>query len=330
MLMRIIGLIGKILFVIIVISTLSGIIYYNRDNYYIAYEKLLIRTGIDKPCSQPILYYINQFDEKFGQDRKEFEENLLKASTIWNNAIGKNLFQYSTTNPKTPDNSRKELQINLIYDSRQDVTEKLKVIDSTIDNNTESYTTLKSRLDKSKIDLENKKQKVDNLIENYNIQKNYYEKELANSNADNKISQDEYYLLETKRKELNIQAQEIDRVNKELNSMITEFNSLVQRINLLGKELNKKINTYNDISLTNGPEFQEGEYISDNSGQRINIYQYSDYTKLIRVLAHEFGHAIGIDHVNDKDAIMYAYNNNSKIELKEADILALKKVCIVK
>lgn len=112
--------------------------------------------------------------------------------------------------------------------------------------------------------------------------------------------------------------------------MVAELNSMVSTLNSLTSNINQKIDTFNTISMTNGPEFQEGEYISDESGYRINIYQYSDYTKLIRVLAHEFGHALNIDHTEDKESIMYAYNLDSALKLSTVDIEALRSVCEAK
>ena len=43
--------------------------------------------------------------------------------------------------------------------------------------------------------------------------------------------------------------------------------------------------------------------------------------------AHEFGHALGIDHVEDKQSIMHAYNLESNIKLTTDDINALRAVC---
>lgn len=47
----------------------------------------------------------------------------------------------------------------------------------------------------------------------------------------------------------------------------------------------------------------------------------------MRVLAHELGHALGLDHVDDKEAIMYQLNQGDNLTLSEADIKALKTKC---
>jgi len=40
-----------------------------------------------------------------------------------------------------------------------------------------------------------------------------------------------------------------------------------------------------------GGEFEEGAYQSDQNGEKIDIYHLINQAKLIRVLAHELGHA---------------------------------------
>lgn len=328
--MRIISKIGKILFALLVIATLSFIVYYNRAKYYTAYENVRLAVGLDKPCTKPIIYYIGDFDQRFGQSKIEFENNLAKASSIWNNAIGKTLLEYSATNPSTPDNSKSELRINLIYDDRQEVTNKLKVVNSTIDNSKDSYESLKARFDLLKTKYENQKMNLETLEKSYESQKASYEKDVAYWNNKGGAPQKVFAELETKRIDLNSQVQKINSASQELNSTVTELNSMVNNLNSLTKDINQKIGTFNNISLTNGPEFQEGQYISDENGNRINIYQYNNYTKLIRVLAHEFGHALNIDHVEDEESIMYPYNLDSALKLSPADIQALQNVCELK
>lgn len=300
--MNLLKKIGNTLLLFMIIGSCFAIIYVNRSKLVPAYENLLSYAGISAPCSKPIIYYIDNFDPRFGQSEDQFVDNLNTASKIWSSAYGKELFRYSKEEAnKMSDLSRRKLSVNLIYDQRQQTTEQLKVIGSTIDSNKDSYENQKARYDKLKSEYESKRQILESMIKQYQSDK---------SNRSN--------------------VQVINKATQELNIIVNELNSLGATLNSMNKDINQKIDKWNQISLTNGPEFQEGEYVLDEKGQRINIYEYKDYNKLIRVLAHEFGHALGIDHVDGQNSIMNAYNTESNTNLSQNDINALKVICEAK
>ena len=49
--------------------------------------------------------------------------------------------------------------------------------------------------------------------------------------------------------------------------------------------------------------------------------------KLVRLLAHEMGHAVGIDHVGDPEAVMYKLNMGENLTATATDLAELNKVC---
>ena len=322
--------IGKFIFVLIIVSTLGFILYVNREKYIPVYEDLRTYIGYDEPCSRPIVYFIDNLDPRFGQTKTELENNLRQATMMWNNAIGKELFRYSPKKKKNISNlSKWKLSVNLIYDERQKTTDELKIIDSNISNSKDNYENLKARFDALKITYNNQKDTVQSLINTYESDKASYQKDVNYWNSVGGAPKDQYEQLEKKRLSLNNQVKNINENNTKLNTITADLNSLVVSLNSLNKDINQKIGTFNTVSTSNGLEFQEGEYVSDQDGKRINIYQYNNETKLIRVLAHELGHALGLDHVEDRKAIMNAYNLDHSTNLSTEDLAALNKICEV-
>lgn len=190
---------------------------------------------------------------------------------------------------------KSKLVLNLIYDERQATAEKTRE--------------LTANVDKGKQDAESIKAGFLSLQNRYDRAKSEYE-QLASQYRRRKGS---YETLEAKRLEVNALADEI--------------NSLVKQYNFLVSSLNSTISTINQHA---GREFEEGEYIYDQEGERINIYEFGNRDILVRVLTHELGHALGLDHNDNPDSIMYYLNTSKNMELTEEDVMGLKEICRIK
>jgi predicted Zn-dependent protease len=64
--------------------------------------------------------------------------------------------------------------------------------------------------------------------------------------------------------------------------------------------------------------------------RKINIYQFDDIERLTLVLAHEFGHALGLTHVGNPKSVMYYLTDRQdtrNLKLSEEDIRAFQYRC---
>ena len=116
------------------------------------------------------------------------------------------------------------------------------------------------------------------------------------------------------------------------------FTAEQQSLNVLGRSIESKVALYNasvdalnkvvgEYNQTAGHTFEEGQYVRDSGGQRINIFEFIGSNQLERVLAHEFGHALGLDHNSDPASIMYAKNESGNLVPTASDLAALKAAC---
>ena len=77
-----------------------------------------------------------------------------------------------------------------------------------------------------------------------------------------------------------------------------------------------------------GAAYDKGDY--DRRSGELNIYQYDNTADLRLVLAHEFGHALGMGHVNDDQAIMsdILYQDaGTQPSLSSQDLAEFARVC---
>jgi hypothetical protein len=284
-------------------------------------DSLIRYSSIYAPCEQPISYSLNSFDDKFGVTRQDFLNAIGEAEAIWEKPIGKNLFAYT-------DNGK--LKINFIYDYRQQATNKLRDLGIVVKENKASYNELKAKYETLRAEYEQLKISYETRLTAFAQKQELYDSEVQAWNGKKGGSKAEYDRLSQEGIALQTELAEIKKIETKLNEYIDEINSLSVVLNRLVASLNLSVGKYNEIGASRGEEFTEGDYQDINGQQIINIYEFSGRDKLVRVLAHELGHALGIDHVDDPRAIMYKLNISTDEALTNGDLAELKTLCAIK
>lgn len=281
-------------------------------------QKGLIQKHVP-PCSEPLTYFVGTFDRRFGLSYEDFLSALSEAEALWEKPLGLDLFAYSREGGR--------LTISLIYDYRQSVTEELSQIETVVKSDEATYHNLEAKYESLKVEYSSLKSSYDSLVTLFDEHSAQYEQSVSAWNSGKRTSRSEFEVLQTKRQALEQEASTIKDLEIRLNAKVREINSLVVTLNILVKKLNLNVSDYNTIGASRGDTFTGGVYTSDASGERIDIFEFQNHEKLVRVLAHELGHALGLEHLPDKDAIMYEFNEGSVGKLAQADLDALKTLC---
>lgn len=270
-------------------------------------------------CKKPLTYKISQLDSGFNITKEDLVVALKQSEDIWESEVNKDLFKYDPNNG--------ELVINLIYDYRQEATNKLTSIDNELKDSQTKYNSVKSEYLKIKNQYNTAISKYNINLNSYNKLSLEYQNKVKYWNSRGGAPKNEYTILQNQKISLDRKFNALQIEQNNVNKLASSVNTLAMELNRLADALNLNVQKYNTIGEQLGESFKEGLYTKDGSSQKIDIYEFSSNTKLVRVLAHEFGHALGIDHLSDVDSIMYEQNESNNLKLTNFDLDALKLVC---
>ena len=242
-------------------------------------------------CDEQLRYKIGSIDPRFGLTRDEAADDIITAETIWENEVNKNLFQNS---------SDAKLTINFVYDQRQALSSRVNELNNEVNQRSADLKLKIDQYKKDSVDFERRLNEFVNTVNKYN--------------SEGGATEEIYNELIKQQNQLKSEAEALNVRARDLNLSTNDYNTEVGA-------LNQNINQFNNV-LSEKPE--EGLY--DGKEQTISIYFADKKDELIHTLAHEFGHALGAEHVKNKDSVMYSFTSGSLLATPE-DLEELTYVC---
>jgi hypothetical protein len=236
------------------------------------------------PCKVPIRYSIGTIDGQFGVSKEEIRHAATEAVSVWSSVSNRTLFLYDED---------ASLKINLIFDERHQRFQTKEMWKSELGRLEAAFKSAENSLKKTESIYNKEIQTLEQLKEEY-----------ANIVAQlQSTSDDEGFTLRSERRLLS----EMQRLERIIAQKVDEINGMVRTMNDMAEQINRGVELYNDearrfnLQFGNGEAFTQGVFSRDT----INIYTFKNKNELIWVLAHEFGHALGLGHIEDEKSVMY-------------------------
>lgn len=261
----------------------------------------------------PLTYRIGTVDPRFGLSPAEFAADVERAASLWRRAAGREVFRQDP---------RGAVEVNLVYDERQEAADRLKALSLRIENTQGSYEELRRRFEALKREADQEGAGLARDFEAFNTRVEAFRKEVEGARSGLDEATARRFRAEQER--LTAEKAELERRQEALKPSLEMLRSLALVINEIAVNHNLDVVGYQDVGRRLGSEFSEGEYERKGSRRRITIYHFPSRDGLVRVLAHEVGHALGLGHLEAPGAVMHRLMRSENPELTAEDVAALK------
>ena len=276
------------------------------------------------PCGQPVKYKLGAIDRRFGMTDQDALAALRDATRLWNSATDSDLVAYGDDTG---------IPINFVYDDRERMSQDHAAYAATIRQAAADLKKFDGEVAAVRGKLTVARTSFSSQESSFKTKLDIYNADVERLNGGGGGTYEQGKVFDESKRQLDQQLSQLKDDQAAINELIERENSLIAQHNAVVNRANAVINIVNrDV----GKDFVAGLYTVKDGRAQIDIFAFVDRPDLVRLLAHELGHALGMGHVDDPNSVMAASRETGMVsldstgqvpELSSDDISALRGVC---
>jgi len=242
-------------------------------------------------CPIPIGYRLGVIDSSFSITREEASEAIAQAVAVWEDSVGRELFVQD---------DQADLAVSFVFDDRQALADAQVNDQARLDEVSRQNDAIRDTIADLQVTYETMQEAFETRRAAYDASLETYDTAVRQANDRGGATPAEFADLEETRVNLQTESQTLRASANELSNVAAQLNDLSAEGNRIVRAYNVQVEAFN-AEYGTGDQFTQGDF----TGDAIHIYKFSNQTELVTVLAHEFGHALGVGHVEGSGSLMY-------------------------
>jgi hypothetical protein len=258
-------------------------------------------------CHQQITWRLDQIDPAFGLTAEQALPIITAAAEQWNQVLGQEVLRYDP---------QQGFPIRFVFDARQQqqleqlmLERNLHRYDDRIAEQQQDFERQLAEFQQNKTTFEQTDQQLAADIQAFNAKA-----QQADPSAAALLGREQAELL-SRQKEHALAAEQIDALQQKLEDRQQQLNNLIADRNAL-------------LPAQQATGLAEVGLLEQQGANRtMTIFAYKDAHHLTLTVLHEFGHALGLDHLTDSHSIMFSQLNGAQQNLTSSDVQAWQQLC---